>query len=149
MLKYSNNEVAKSFVRLENAKHMLPTTATSEEIMQRAEEKDIVDFVERAMLRKDFTATASEKIGIPGYGEEVAKSIYDALPEEMLTNVREWCGDKSISDIDYHGISVNKILTWNPNCPLTVLQAFDLIVMWNKLNRPPVQKFLNEATRIR
>ena len=41
MLKYSNNEVAKTFVRIENAKHMLPPTATSEEIMQRAEEKDI------------------------------------------------------------------------------------------------------------
>lgn len=147
MLKYSNNEVAKSFVRFENAKRMLPTTATAEEIMQRAEEKDIVDFVEKVMLRHDFIATITEETDLPHYAEKMARKIYDKLPEELLPHIVEWCKGEPFSDIDYHGLTINQILTWKPQNILYKADAFIILQKWEGLGYPPVKEFLDEWFR--
>lgn len=148
MLLYSTNQSKKDIARYINAQKLLPADATDKEILQRANEKDIVDFVEMAMLRYDFIATITEETDLPHYAEKMATKIYDKLPPELMPHILEWCKGEPFSDIDYHGLTINTILNWNSKQTLYKADAFLIMQKWEKLGYPPVQDFLNEWFRV-
>lgn len=45
-----------------------------------------------------------------GYAERCAESLAGRIPEELYPNVFEWIDDKEISEIDYHGMSIKRIM---------------------------------------
>lgn len=45
-----------------------------------------------------------------GYAERSAESLAERIPEELYPNIFEWIDDKEISEIDYHGMSIKRIM---------------------------------------
>lgn len=45
-----------------------------------------------------------------GYAERYAESLAGRIPEELYPNVFEWLDGKEISEIDYHGMSIKRIM---------------------------------------
>ena len=148
MLQHFNNENAKDFARVENARLLLPSNAPLEDILKRSKEKDIVEFVDKAMLRKDFILTVAEETGLPHYAEKMAKKVFDKTPDVLMPHMVEWCKGEPFSDIDYHGITINTILNWKPKQALYKADAFIILQQWEKWGHPPVKDFLDEYFQV-
>lgn len=71
----------------------------------------------KAAKSEYINANMGKKLQECGFGKtesgRKAKNFVSWLPEELYPNIIEWIEGKPISDIDYHGMSIKKIMEQN------------------------------------
>ena len=77
------------------------------EARKRAEEDS------RFILKLEIARKYQETDGFSqDYAKKIAQEMIDELPFELFPNIIEWINNEPISEIDYGGLSIKKMMNW-------------------------------------